>query len=194
MRLNRKNIVSFAVLLTVLAFTGAATAQTTLQGLMDKVQQTSLESKTTVEILNSLSQEGELDSTVPKRTINLEAGKVETIFVFDLGQDHEKAFTELQSYLGKAEAFQTTDRQTGEGLEAVELQKGTTQILLVKKANFLIEDRTEGVLLAPAGTAQEEGAKTVEALKKLPWWLWVIIGVVVVAVVMVISKVSRKKK
>jgi hypothetical protein len=154
-------------------------AQTTLDSLTEKIGQISIEGRVPLDVLNEITQEGELDSSVPKRTISKGEGKIETIFVFDFGASHQQAFDDLQGYFLKEEGFQMQNQKEEAGLKARELQKGTTKILLVKKDNIVVEDRLEGFLSvsAPAGTEDEKAAGTSQTQIII-----IIAGVVVLAV------------
>lgn len=182
-------------LVILLGVVGAVSAQMTLESLMDKVQQISIEGKERIEILNEISQEGELDTSVPKRTITSEAGKRETIFVFDFKEEPDKAFQDLQNYFMKEEGFQVTEHQEEGGIKAVSLEKGTTKLLLVKKQNIVVEDRLEDLLLAPEALEKEEEEAAAQATE-IPSWAWIVflVVIVVVIVVAVLKKLLRKKK
>ena len=64
----------FSFIFCLIAVTGTVNAQMNAEELSEKLSQISTEGKTKVEILNEIIQQGELDETVPKRTIKTEDG------------------------------------------------------------------------------------------------------------------------
>lgn len=189
-------------LLLLLGIFSQAQAEFTLNSLIQKTAAISIDGKQALDILNEITQEGELDEAVPKRRIANEQGQIETIFVFDVAGNQEDALLELQNYFSKEEGFEAINIKEESGIKAVELQKGTTKILLAQKDSILIEDRLEGFLAVPEAIEGEEITKT-EDLAAGPAekpavsfsWLWLVVigglAVIVVVVVIVIKGAAR---
>lgn len=150
-----------------------------MESFIEKVSQISIEGKETVDILNEISQQGEIDISVPKRTITLEGGQVETIFVFDFSKEEQATFEDFQDYFIKEEGFEVLNQQEEAGLKASELQKGSTKILLVNKGDIVVEDRLEGFLLVPEVPEAGPGLEKTGAVM-IPLWVWVIVGLAIV--------------
>jgi hypothetical protein len=153
---------------------------------MGKIGQISTEGKSLVDILNAVSQEGKLDANIPKRTITKETGKIETIFVFDFGENHQKTFDEFQNYFMKEEGFLMMGQQENNAILGRELQKGTTKLLLVKKGSIVVEDRMEGFLVVAKPPKVENPITS-----KL---ILIVIAVIIVIGVFVAPRFLKKKK
>lgn len=189
-----------------------ALGQITLGGLMDKVANIEVENRSKLDILNQVTTEGELDTSVPKRTITTGGELTETVFVFDFGAEHEGVLEELQQYFVQEENFEVINRQEQDDVEGVELQSGSTYLSLVKKGSIVVEVRSEGFLLAPelseedVQLQQEElEAQQQEAQEEqegqvsrppMPSWAWAVIAGIIVAgaVLALVKKVIAKKK
>lgn len=184
--MKKKILIFILSLLILFGIIDGVKAQMSLDSLIGKIGQISIEGKSTVDILNAITQEGELDSSVPKRTIIKEAGQIETVFVFDFGETHQKTFEDFQNYFLKKEGFQTQNQKEEGEIKASELQKGTTKILLAKKGNIVVEDRLEG-FLSVATPPKTEAEEPVTAK-----WTQIIIGIVIIIAIAVCGFVAKR--
>lgn len=202
MKFKSKIIISTLTISLLFGFSVfAQTTRTTLGDLTEKLASISLEGKTPLAILQEISPGGEVDVSIPKATITQD-GKTETIFVFELPQDTEKSFQDLQNYFTKKENFQVINSQDQGEIKAVELSKGTSTVLLVKKGGILVESRQEDAVVFPEAPAMEEGAgegagAAAGQIAGMSLWVWLLIiaavVIVVVIVVLLVKKFPKKK-
>lgn len=177
------------------AQTTVASAQTTMDSLIERVSAVSIESKTPFEILQQLIQEGELDSAVPKGTI-IQDDRTETIFVFELLGDPDEDFQDFQNYFIKEENFQMIDNKEEGEIKAVELSKGASTIVLVKRGSVMVESRQENTVILPEAPAVDGGTEGILGTGGVPSWIWLVIAGVIVLIVLIflIKKLASKKK
>lgn len=194
--MNKKIFVAIFSFTALLMICGIVNAQATMDSLMEKVGTISVDGKTSLEILQQISQEGELDASVPKTTITKD-GRTETIFVFEIPGDPDEALGDFQDYFIREENFQMIDYNYQEdgGMKAVELAKGTSVIILVSTGNIMVESRQEDAVILPQAPAVEGGKEGV-GLGGMPSWTWIVIAgvIVLIIIIIVIKKISAGKK
>lgn len=196
--MTKKPLVIFSGLIVALILFGTASAQTTLDELTEKLNAISTEGKAPLEVLQEITQEGELDATIPKTTITKD-GRTETIFAFEFVENPQGAFQDLQNYFTKQENFQALNYKEEGSIKAIELNKGTTIILLAQTGSIVVESRQEDAAVfpeaPPVAAGGEEGAAGPEA-GAIPSWVWIVIAVVVVLVIVVVAvkKATERKK
>jgi len=194
--MNKKIFVAVFSLTALLMVCGVVSAATTMDSLMEKVSAVSVEGQTSLEILQQLSQEGELDSSVPKRTI-VQEDRTETMFVFELPENSDEAFQDFQNYFIKEENFQMIDHKEEGETKAVELAKGTSSIVLVKRGSVLVESRQEDTVVLPEAPAVEGGTEGVlGGVIVPPLWVWPVIAGIIVLIILIllVKKFTGKKK
>ncbi len=148
-----KNLLKLAAVF-IICISFAVHAQPTLESLMSEVSQVSAGSE--LEILNRLSADGNLDQSVPKRTISTSYG-TKTIFVFNLGSGHESAFDEIVSYYQNGEGFTLEASDENNGIKGVELNKGSTGLFFIKKNEILVEYKIEEAFQLTEPGGEPEG-------------------------------------
>jgi len=193
--MNKKIFIAVLSLTALLMVCGAASAQYTMDSLMEKVNTVPVEGQTPLEILQQLTQDGELDSSVPKRTITQE-NRTETIFVFELPENPNEAFQDFQNYFIKEENFQMIDNREEGEIKAVVLSKGASSIVLVKRGSVMVESRQEDAVVLPEAPAVEGGIEGALGGVNVSSWIWFVIAGIIVLIILIllVKKLTGKKK